>query len=863
MEVNSFPVETGKSLAYVYDVAIEVMVANKERQNLLLNKERADAGDKTSCRAILKVAFAKSKNFGSKPAAYVYDGSACMYYPFDFKSVDIQIQPEELPPVYRAQFRNPLLVSIQPTTTSHVIDLGKPIDTMSKDQLSEFRKFLSLALCQDAIERGVYAVLNQGSLFEIKEAQPQRCGIEHRRGFTKGIRIVVNEKTNKQQAVFEVDSRISAFFAPLKMNDAIRQFHNINDANEFYHGVRVYPTYNPHRSLHFKTFSKDTPATFKFENKEGKTQTVRDYFKKEKNVDVDARTPLSVVRPKQAGLFPSELLAVVPHQKIRCERLDPQMADNLHSQNAVLPHIRYDYIRRIVNNLNFTDNNPVLKAFGLRVTNTFFPVPKTGIVLPDVRIGNGRNAMIKDDGRFQNPSYVQAGKCAKWILYYAKHLNGDIIKEFVQTLIAQAKGRGLGLPLPTLRPIEMDTFTTVAFNEIKDMAEKPTMAMVIDPKRSSASHSAVKLLEPKYKVVVQHLDSANVEKAVREKRNMTIENILNKINLKLGGINHVPLFKQESAPLAIDKNTFVIGYTVAHARNANFGRGSDGLPLVDPCVVGFTGNYAVNPNLIVGNFLYQESPRQLFEVDDAGQPLSPEGRKLKREATKDCPPQELINASLIEEQVKHMLTLCKKNRPTQPLATNIIVMRDGLSEYQFENALNVEFNAIKRATTKFGPAYKPKITFMVTTKDHATRVFLNTPKGIANPTPGSIISTGIVRAGKEFVIIPHKAIKGTALPVKVTVLQDEAKHSITALHKFVHALAYSHQLTCSPTALPEPVYQAEVLAHRGIYIFQGFKNYFREVLQSRGTENGIYKFDLLTRMLSVQNSRLEIIRYTA
>lgn len=64
--------------------------------------------------------------------------------------------------------------------------------------------------------------------------------------------------------------------------------------------------------------------------------------------------------------------------------------------------------------------------------------------------------------------------------------------------------------------------------------------------------------------------------------------------------------------------------------------------------------------------------------------------------------------------------------------------------------------------------------------------------------------------GTEFLMIPQNAFQGTAQPVKVTVVKNETAVSMVGVQKFVHVLSYSHQLTCTPTALPEPIYQVRL-----------------------------------------------------
>uniref|UniRef100_A0A914YI30 Piwi domain-containing protein n=1 Tax=Panagrolaimus superbus TaxID=310955 RepID=A0A914YI30_9BILA len=108
------------------------------------------------------------------------------------------------------------------------------------------------------------------------------------------------------------------------------------------------------------------------------------------------------------------------------------------------------------------------------------------------------------------------------------------------------------------------------------------------------------------------------------------------------------------------------------------------------------------------------------------------------------------------------------------------------------------------ACTRIDPKWKPKFILIVTTKEHDTRVFSRVNGRIENPTPGTML---VLRAGKELLATPQKALKGTVQPVKITLIKNDSGVSFDGVMKFVHALSYTHQLTCSPTGLVEPIYQ--------------------------------------------------------
>lgn len=123
---------------------------------------------------------------------------------------------------------------------------------------------------------------------------------------------------------------MSAFYKSQTLADALSDFQYREDANEMLRNVRVAPLYNLKRSLRFAAFSKETPETLKFTCPNGTVFSVYDYFLKTKKQKIQAKFPLAIVRPKQAGEFPSDQLFIVPYQKVRGERLSSRLAEDVH-----------------------------------------------------------------------------------------------------------------------------------------------------------------------------------------------------------------------------------------------------------------------------------------------------------------------------------------------------------------------------------------------------------------------------------------------------------------------------------------------------------------------------------------------------
>uniref|UniRef100_A0AC34G4Q9 Uncharacterized protein n=1 Tax=Panagrolaimus sp. ES5 TaxID=591445 RepID=A0AC34G4Q9_9BILA len=191
MEVACFPItiKTTKPV-WNYDVSVELVVAEKK---IVLNKDRSDPQDKDYCRQLLRLAFDKSNNFGrDDKLKYVYDGLSCLYASEQFEDQDITVEKDIYNEQLKKAFRRDVVVRVTRTSSNHELQIHTPPDKMPLDQFSEFKRFLSLVVCQYALDCERYSVLDHGHLFatENQKLVQLNGAIELRLGMSKGIRLL-------------------------------------------------------------------------------------------------------------------------------------------------------------------------------------------------------------------------------------------------------------------------------------------------------------------------------------------------------------------------------------------------------------------------------------------------------------------------------------------------------------------------------------------------------------------------------------------------------------------------------------------------------------------------------------------------
>lgn len=299
-----------------------------------------------------------------------------------------------------------------------------------------------------------------------------------------------------------------------------------------------------------------------------------------------------------------------------------------------------------------------------------------------------------------------------------------------------------------------------------------------------------------------------------------VDNVWLKVNLKLGGTNHV--LRNPPDLLKKDRRVMIVGLDVTHP--------SPGSSDSAPSIAGMVANYDSDLGQWPAAWAFQQKSKE--EV--AG----------KRSETV----QKLLK--------QHLNRWHDKNNGTLP--DKILVYRDGVSEGQFQLVRDNEVTAIQQACAETyaelaPPGSKlPKITVVVVVKRHHTRFFvkkdvetrsaevkklraqgldpanmrLRGPDG--NPVAGTAVGTGVT--GKflwEFFLQAHAPLQGVARPAQYVVVYDEifrAKRDGTnipvyanpagELEKVTHALCYVFGRTTGAIGVAAPARLADLVCDR-------------------------------------------------
>ncbi|KAF2122712.1 ribonuclease H-like domain-containing protein [Lophiotrema nucula] len=259
-------------------------------------------------------------------------------------------------------------------------------------------------------------------------------------------------------------------------------------------------------------------------------------------------------------------------------------------------------------------------------------------------------------------------------------------------------------------------------------------------------------------------------------------NIMMKVNLKFGGINHTT-----RAVLTSLSKTLVLGADVTHP----------GTNAVQGC-----------PSIaaIVGS------------VDDTGGKFLGSMR-LQSTLKKD---HEIITD--VEDMVLERLADWA-DRHGGHFPQNILYYRDGVSDGQFSEVKRVEITAIRTAFAKFAtrkglPTANVKITAAVSAKRHHTRFYpdLNKDKeGSANNCkPGTLVEHDVTHPFFiDFFLQSHSGLQGTARPTRYFVIENGMQLSPQAFQNLTHELCYTYVRATLGVSYASPAYYADRLCERG------------------------------------------------
>ncbi|CAA6654482.1 unnamed protein product [Spirodela intermedia] len=478
--------------------------------------------------------------------------------------------------------------------------------------------------------------------------------------------------------------------------------------------------------------------------------TVYDYFTNHRHIKLkdSADLPcLNVGKPKRPTYYPLELCSLVPLQRYT-KALSTFQRSSLVEKSRQKPQEKMRVLKDSLKNSHY-DADRMLKACGVCIGTDFMQVEGRVLQAPKLRVGNGQDLMPYN-GRwnFNNRRFVEPATIDQWAVvnFSARCDIGHLIREMKKC--GRMKGINIEEPsdvfeedAPLMRAPPNVRVDKMFDKMMKNLPASPLFLLCILPERKNSDiygpWKRRNLTE--FGIVTQCIAPPP------RISDQYITNVLLKINSKLGGINsllHVEI--PRSSDLVSGISTIILGMDVSHGPP-----GQSDIPSVAA---------------VVGSRQWPSISRYRAAVHSLFKPVS----------DKD-------DSGIIRELLVDFYLSSQSRKPA-----HVIIFRDGVSESQFNQVLNIELDQIIEACKFLDDTWHPKFTVIVAQKNHHTKFFQPDSKDNVPP--------------------------GTTRPTHYHVLYDEIGFSADKLQELVHSLSYVYQRSTTAVSLVAPICYAHLAA---------------------------------------------------
>ncbi|CAF3849468.1 unnamed protein product [Rotaria magnacalcarata] len=465
--------------------------------------------------------------------------------------------------------------------------------------------------------------------------------------------------------------------------------------------------------------------------------------------------------------------------------LDATQRARVSSKSIIKPLERYNQIMNIMQGRDF-ETDIHLKDLNIRVhKNEMLQLKARILTPPDIRYRHrqDKGEVIEhvDVGkwRISNRFYAtpEINNCG--IIYFGhtpdQEVNG-ILNQFAFQLPELLKRKGI-IIRTKLTPIIKTARKEDIESTLTDVSRKHwQLAIVILNSNSDQLHDYVKQLgNQKLGLRTQCVDMQALKNNIN-KLHMYVDNLSQKINGKLGGINSVVNTKLALSHSSREDIFMFFGADVTHSTC------STDRPSIASVVASRDPT-----NTLYAARICEQYPRK--------------GR---------------CSVEIIKELDRMVVDLLQVFSRTCDgrLPNKIVFYRDGVDEGQYQKVLDNEVNKIKNACRiVYGDRPLPKLTFIVVKKRHNTRFFLYDGKQTMNVQAGTVIDQDITHPFQfDFYLCSQAAIMGTSRPTLYHVLHDDIGFSSDDVQRLTYWLCHTDMRCTKSVSIPAPVHYAHLAA---------------------------------------------------
>ncbi|CAF1190043.1 unnamed protein product [Rotaria sordida] len=443
--------------------------------------------------------------------------------------------------------------------------------------------------------------------------------------------------------------------------------------------------------------------------------------------------------------LPMEVVNVIEWQR-SLKPLDKQQRGLVSRNTIIKPGQRYDEIMKIVRNNQF-DRDPYLKELNIHVEDKEMLKIKARVLSPPAIIyrRRGRGEVIESVNcgkwRIRNWFYTTSEINSWGMIYFGDKSNRSIenmLYEFQNQLPDLLRRNGFVINIEPSLTIK-NSFEKEINNTLLDASRQrwQLAIVIINSRNSDIVYNCVKkYANTRIGLMTQCVNFQALERNMN-KLDMYVENLSQKINGKLGGINGVVNIKSALSHSSREDLFMFFGADVTHSTCS-----SD-----RPSIAAVVGSRDLTNSLYAAR-LCEQYPKK--------------GR---------------CSLEIIKELDKMVIDLLQVFADScgDRLPNKIVFYRDGVDEGQYQKVLDNEVNKIKHACRiVYRDKPLPKLAFIVVKKRHNTRFFLYDNNQTTNVQAGTVIDQNIIHPTQfDFYLCSQAAIMGTSRPALYHVLYDE------------------------------------------------------------------------------------------
>ncbi|TFK29779.1 Piwi-domain-containing protein [Coprinopsis marcescibilis] len=535
--------------------------------------------------------------------------------------------------------------------------------------------------------------------------------------------------------------------------------------------------------------------------KDGREITVKDHYYEAYRIVLkypDAPGVVLQERPFKV-VVPMEICDVLEGQLFR-KKLPDQYTAAMVKIATIAPRERQDFIRAAAQQYQ---TNPDMAVTGMRVDVN--PLTVQGKLLPTPTIVYKNSEQFVKDGKWNvvRSRFFNSAILKLWAVLNLERMqiSPDDVGRKIREMSSCMKELGIGEQHPIAVEAESSSHVREGIEKIRAACNSalartdPTLSLDRRDVRDNfilfvilPDDAAIPRKELKYYCDVVYGYKTQCMRASKFKKsnNQYHNNVLLKINARLGGTNNILNDTKVLHYLFRKNRTMIVGADVGHPGPGTWNK---------PSTTGL-----------------------VFSVDQ-------HATQYQALTRVQMPRQEHIE-DLTEMM---LLALTKFSHKAGGPPQNLIFYRDGVSEGEYERVRTMEFPKIQAAIDAFieqnkhrGPIPLPRITFVVVGKRHHALLFPGQDDirdKTGNCSAGVTVDSGITQPHiPNFYLQSHAAIQGTSRSSHYIVLKNEVfNNDITPLQELSFALCHIYAKATRSVSIPAPVYYADLVCGRDLF----------------------------------------------